>query len=656
MRTLWRGDRGDIRCPWWRPVALWRPLLFSAFVSTLLWRLPPAAAATFEPGAEPDPPTGAVPAVPEGLPDETDGIRWEFAPLSYSGNLSVDGRWQNFDSGARSRQGLTVGDIEFATYVWQPWFVQLRFGLGLVLARETLQEAGATPRSSTSPSTTGRLNLSVFPMSRFPFSLRAEVGDSRVQGDTLGVDYRTQRFTLSQSYTPPSGSSHFNLLLDHGRRTTLDGVADAVTNLSGTASRQWDNQGLDFSAQHVVSDNGQTGARTRNSALTLHHNYNPTGSLQADSLASWNRSLLSAGEEAAAFDASTDIRQVSTFGSWRPRAGEWLHSEDAPLQLTGSARVVQNRQSFGDETGNQQAMNIAVGVSKDLTPAWRLSGSSSGTVIRTEGQADSHVVNASLGTTYAPQALALGEWRYAPSLSSSVGVSQGSRDGSRQTLGVNAAHAVSRPYPLGEHDSVSLSLSQSLGTTRESQQDGWSRQVVHSSSLSWQGYGGDASQSYASFSLSDSRTLDARRSRFQLANLQISRRTQLSRDASWSGNLTLQTSRNQDNAPTRDTPTASDVLESRASQRFYSGSLSFESRRVFGVPRLRFTAVLSLNNQQLDSRLPLDIDAPRELVTKSLEGRFDYAIGRLTTHLTSRWVEADGRRIASVFVRVQRHF
>ena len=656
MRIQRRVDREGFRRCLQRPECPWRALLTSIVAGLVFLRAFPAGAASFEPGADTDTTTGTLPVAPEVSPVDSDGIRWELAPLSYSGSLSLDGRWQNVGTGAKSRQGLTVGDVEFATYVWQPWFVQLRFGLGLVLSRETTQERGAPAHRSSSPTTTGRVNLSVFPMSRFPFSLRAEVGDSRVQGDTLGADYRTQRFTLSQAYTPVDGESHYNLLLDHGRRATLKAQDDTVTNLSGTVSRQWVDQNLDLSAQHVISESGRIGARTRNSALTLHHNYNPVGSLQSDSLASWNRSGLRSGEDAEAFDSSTDIRQVSTFAIWHPREGEWLYSEDAPLQLTGSARVVQTRQDSGDRSGDQQAMNVSLGVSKDLTPEWRLSGSTSVSLIRPEGQVGRRIANGNLGVAYVPRSVAFGEWRYAPSLSANAGVSRGSQEDGRQTLGAQAAHAVSRPIPMGENDNLSLSFSQSLAAAKDSQADEWARQVVHSSSLSWQGYGGVASQSYASLSLSDSRSMASNRSSFQLANLQVSRRTQLSRDASWSGNLTLQTSRNQDSSRAGAAPATTAAVDNQAAQRFYSGSLTFEDRRVFGVPRLRFTALLGLNSQQLESRTLGDIDAPREQITKSLEGRFDYAIGRLNTQLVSRWIEADGRRIASLFVRVQRQF
>jgi hypothetical protein len=629
----------------------------SALAGALLFRCPDAGAASFEPGSETDPGSAVPPAAAPEHSVDADEIRWEFAPLTYTGSLSLDGRWQHLHEGARSRQGLTVADIEFATHVWQPWFVQLRFGFGGVWARENLQEPGMAARHTSQPATTARVNLSVFPLSRFPFELRAEAGDSRVRGDAIGTDFRTRRLTLSQSYAPIDGETQYNLLFDHGRRTTLDGVRDVVTNLSGTASRQWDTHRLNLSAQHVTSRFSLTDSETRNSALTLQHHHHRNGSLQTDSLASWSRSDFSAGVAGGSFDATTEIRQLSTFGSWRPREGEWLYAEDAPLQLTTSARMVETEQTNDGQHRRLQGLNLALGVAKDLDPDWRLSGSTSGSVLQGDGLPSSHILNATVGANYAPQALPVGEWRYAPTAAASLGVNTSNQAENRQALVTQAGHSVSRAYALGDSDHVSLSLSQSLGATRDSTLEGWTRQMVHAGSVSWQGVGSESSQSYASLSLSDSRSLGARdRSSFQLINLQISRRTQLSRNASWSGNLTLQGSRSRDRSGGQAPSSIDDLHDVDASQNFYSGSLTYEHQRVFGLPRLRFTGLLSLNSQQLENRTLGDLDAPREFVSKSIEGRFDYSIGRLHTLMSTRWVETDKRRIASVFLRIQRRF
>ena len=626
-----------------------------ALAGVMLLRWPQALAASFEPGTDIDPPTGAVPAAVPTLA-EGQGIRWELAPVAVSGSVALDGRWLKFEDGTRSLQALTVGDIEFATYVWQPWFVQLRAGLGLVMARDTTRADGQPSRTTTSPSATGRLAVSVFPMSRFPFEMRAEITDSRVDGDALGTGYRANRFSLSQAYTPETGGDSYALHLDHSRRTTFDGIADEVTSLSGTAARRWDQHVLDVSALLVTNRRSDTGDSGRQGALTLHHNFNPTGSLQVDSLASLNQAHLEGGDGDTRFEVSTDIRQLSSFASWRPRAGEWLFDEQSPVSLSGSVRLVESNLSGSGEDRSQQALNVSVGVNQDLTRALRLSGSASATLVSTENEPRQHFGTVGAAVSYAPEVAPLGEWRYAPSVGANVNLNQSSQGGRQQTLGTQAAHSVSRSYGLGESDSLSLSLSQSLSVVRERDAAGAASQLTHSASLAWQGQYGPASQSYAALSFSDSRTRTLDRGSFQLANLQLSRRTQLSRDASWSGNLTVQASRSRSSATATSLPPGLSPSEENDTQLFYGGSLNFEHRRLWGVPRLRFTATLSLNSQQLESRSLGDIDAPRERVTHALEGRLDYSIGRLDTRLTSRWVEADGRRIASLFVRVQRHF
>ena len=74
------------------------------------------------------------------------------------------------------------------------------------------------------------------------------------------------------------------------------------------------------------------------------------------------------------------------------------------------------------------------------------------------------------------------------------------------------------------------------------------------------------------------------------------------------------------------------------------------------MPRLRFTTLLSVNSQQLESRQAGDIDAPVERISESLESRFDYSIGRLEARLSARLARVDGRKVAALFARVQRRY
>ncbi|MDH5331220.1 MAG: hypothetical protein OEW27_14855, partial [Aquincola sp.] len=150
-----RGSRG-----WALPLSL-----------ALAW--PGAQAAAYLPGAEADPPTGDVPVA---APSPTEPLRagdiaWNFGPWRTSGSIALDLRAVRFDSGDSTRQAALLFDIDTASYLWQPWFMQVRLGAGLIAATDTSHQSGGNPGSGSGNSVTGRAEVLVFPASRFPFSL-----------------------------------------------------------------------------------------------------------------------------------------------------------------------------------------------------------------------------------------------------------------------------------------------------------------------------------------------------------------------------------------------------------------------------------------------------------------------------------------------------
>lgn len=624
--------------------------------AALVLRSAGAGAAAFVPGPpDADQPTGAtgreepVQALPAGS-----GIRWELAPLRYAGTVSLDGRWLRLEDGSRTRQGLLFNDIEVASYVWQPWFVQLRAGLGLLATRDSSSSPGGEAIGSDSGALTGRFSVSVFPVSRFPFELRGEVSDSRVRGDTLGTDYRSHRLTMSQAWRPESGSDNYDLNLEYSRLNTGDGAEDTLTSLRGTALRQFDEHTFELSAQLSRNDRSHSDDASRITLVSGRHTFHPATALHVDTMASWNDVRLRSGAAADRFDGRSDVRQISSFATWRPREGEWLYSPDSPLYLTGSARVVDAGAETGQGEQRVRAMNASLGASQELTREWRLTGSVSGTVIEPDAAARSLSANANAGVSWSPQGLAFAQWHYTPTLGANAGTSRSSEAGARHTLGAQAAHGVSRSFMFGETDSLSLNLTQSAGALRESQTAEVARALAHSASLFWQGTGDGNSQSYVGLSASDSRSWAQESGHFQLINAQVTRRTQLSRHSSWSGALTWQASRSDTTQLDAFTGTLREA--SPGWQRFYSGTLGYENQLAFGVPRLRFTTLLSVNSQQLESRLAGDIDAPIERISESLESRLDYSIGRLESRLSARLARVDGRKVAALFARVQRRY
>lgn len=618
-----------------------------------------ASAAAYLPGgAEPDPPTGEVRTATASDAPAGQGLRmrWGLAPIRYSGTLSLDARWLRLEQGTTSRQGTLQNDIEFWTHIWQPWFIQLRAGTGVVVARNTLSGEGSGTNSgaSGSSSLTGRFAVSVFPASRFPFELRADASDSRTRGDFLGTDYRSKRVSLTQSYRPETGSDSYSLNLDWSRLNGSDGSEDTVRSVHASALRQFTTQSFELTGSRVENERTDTGESSRYDTLSARHNYHPSSELVVDTLATRNDVTLHSGAQTGLLGFGSDVRQLSSFATWRPRFGEAGSAQDSSLYFTGNVRLADARIDSGGDEQQVRSVNSALGVSLDLTREWRLAASLAGTLIEPDNGQSTRLGNANVLVNWTSQGVALGAWRYTPTAAANLGVARGGGVGQRYTVASQLGHGVARGVPLGQGHSLSLNLNQTLGLVEDSLNRSLSRTLGHSASLFWQGTSGAATQSFAGLSASDTRTYGEESGSFQLVNLQISRRTQLTRSASWSGHLTLQASRSE----LRQLDLVSGQVRAAGVgwQRFYSGTLNYENSRALGVPRLRYTLLVGANSQQFESRALGDIDAPRQRIGASVENRLDYAIGKLDARLSARVVRLESRNVASVFARVQRRY
>lgn len=617
-----------------------------------------AQAAAFLPGQnEPDPPTGEAPpaaAMPEAPLASGNGIRWQFAPWRWRGQLALDLRWMSSADGRRQQQAVTSGDVEFASYLWQPWFVQMRVGMGLLASRGDASGGDGPGSRDGGFDLTGRLHLSVFPSSRFPFELRADVGDSRSAGDTLGTQFRSYRLSLSQSYQPPKSSDTYSINLDTSRLSGSNGIGDSLAVLRASSAHLWSQQAVETSFAYSRNARSDTDDATRNLLLSAHHSWNPGAALSTDTLASWNDSQLTLTNGGDRSTVGAALLQLSTVASWRPRPGDWLYSESAPLSMAATVRLSEaSTRSSSSPSLRARTFSTAAGVAKELSPTWRVNGGFSFSRIEGGGGRSIDVSGASGALAWSPESVLLGEWRYAPSGSLNLAWNDAA-DGSRKNVGLQGAHNLSRSWPLGPTQSVSFNLSQAVGALHETPAGITSTGVSHAVGVFWQRSGEGNDQTVASLSLSDSRNRSQLRGAFQFANLQISQRQQVSRYSSWAANLTLQTSRSD--AEQLDPFTGDRLRLDNGWQRYTSGSLSFDSARVFGVPRLRFTGQLTLNSQQLERRSVGDIDAPLERTTESLEARLDYTVGRLDLRLSARAARIEGRRFAGLTARLQRRF
>jgi hypothetical protein len=575
-----------------------------------------AQAAAAEAGASPTPPGAAadtagaagtvpVPASAEE-PLQGDGIQWTLAPWRVGGTLSLDLRALRESGGGTNRAGLVLGDIDLASYIWQPWFVQVRLGLGWVGG--TTQGGGQGDNSGHSVALTGRAGITVFPASRFPFEMRADVGDSRTSGLSLGSEYRTKRLSLSQGWRPQVGATsvQFNAerssIESAGLTDTLSTYSAALQTLQG--KHQWE---LSLNgSQHERSDSDET---TRITTVNGRHGFTPSPGLQVETFANWNEVRLSAAGADSGSSSGSDVRQISNLLTWQLPRG---------AQVAGSARWVEARSLASDAQAPSQAINATLGGSMPLNDDWRIGLSGSANELRNAGA-----------------------------------VHDSSR-GDRKTAGAQFSHAATREVVLSPTSLLSLGLMQGLATLRESGNPEATNAIAHGASIGWQRAETDGARSFGSLSYNESRTLGTNTGKFEIVNLQWNQRTQLSRLASWSLNFTAQASRNESS----EVDPFTGVRHERQDcwQPYYSGGASFEHQRAFDVPRLRATVLFSAQSQPLVRRAAGDIDAERERVNASLEGRLDWSVGRLETRLATRVARVEGRTVAALQARAQRRF
>lgn len=617
-----------------------------------------AAAFLPEPAAG-DPPTGESPvlAAPTGAEPTAvagNGIRWEFAPWRWRGTAALDLRWLDTGQGRALRQAVTTGDVEFASYVWQPWFVQVRAGVGLVLAGGSASSADAGSTRERSLDLTGRLHVAVFPASRFPFEFRADLGDSRATGETLVTDYRTLRVSLSQSWQPLRSSDAYTVNLDHSRISASSGASDTLTVLRGSALKAWTDQTLEGAVS--FSDNrARNGAdSSRLGLVSLRHAWTPRPAVHTETLASWSESRLRSALGGRVLELGSGLVQLSSLATYRPRPGDWGHDERAPLSLAGALRLSESTARQGESRAQARALNLSVGFAKDLSRTWRSNGGLTWTRVEGGGGAAIDIASAQGALSWTPEALTFGGWRWVPTVSL-AGTLNDAPDGQRRTLSLQGSHGVSRSWALGTQQALSINLSQSAGALRETPTGLSSQGVAHGIGLYWQVLDGDgAGQSFASLSVSDSRNRAEADGRFRFVNVQLNRRSQLSRFASWSASATAQASRSD--IDQIDPFTGDRRRQDDGWQKFYSATLAFESQRFAGVPRLRFTLLASAHTQQLERRATGDIDAPLERSTESIEARLDHTVGRLDLRLSARAARIEGRNVAALVLRAQRRF
>jgi hypothetical protein len=531
--------------------------------------------------------------------------------------------------------------------------------------------------NSESVSGIGSINIGVFPTSRFPFNLYADVNDSRASGQLTDVDYRSHRFRVSQSYSPQFASERYFASYEQSTLRTIDtglgaGINQVPTDdvlqvLNLAASRSWEQNSLDgsVSVSRNEREEGNVIQRTRLDYANLQHLFLPGPSLSLNSNLSYTRTAIDApqpltlGLPLPGTDTSSDFTQLSSFATFRPPPGSLFYSESNRLLGTMTFRAFDFGNSVDGSSSRSQGATGSLGLNYTLSPQTQIYSTTQVAYFTGNIEASS-VAAQTFGATYTSDPIPLGRFVYTWGLggSETVGVVNGGpNDGFNHLTQAIVSQSFQRPIDLGPGlGALSFGFSQNLGYSFGSTAES-AGVLTNTLTGFWNSSGSGAAQSFVGFTASDARRSGEFAGYYQLVNFQANVQAAVSRWSNLQAGVTLQATRSKDegieNRP------FDPFIQAAAGewQTSYAVYAAYSHARAFGVPRLVYTGILQASSYDYDSRALGNVDAPLFKADWLFENRLEYRIGRLLLLGTVRLAEVQNRGTnLSVFVRAQPSF
>lgn len=560
-----------------------------------------------------------------------------FAPARWGGTLAVDHLEQRSGDAASRYSTAASMSLTAASYFWQPWFAQVRGNLTLLASDDrggANESAGAPDASSRALSLSGGGSVTIFPNSRFPFHATIDSTDSRATGDFTPSDFRSTRATVRQSWRDALGGENAAAGADFSRLDSRSFGRDTVFALDGRyqrATETWRGDAvLGWSRNRREAGEGADITR-----FFATHLYTPNPDLWVHSLASFTESDLHLATEGG--DLAQRVLQATSQAVWRPG---W----DERLAFTGGGRVLANGVERTGVRDDSSAVSGNAGFSFAARDDVTLQGSVTTTRLAADSGGTQLLAFESLGANYTPRPVDLAVASWSPSVAIQGAHESGAQEGPRHLASAQADQQFTKGLPLGASTSLNLVFAQGAGLVDDSVV-GRTTVLRYNGTVGVRADGQEGSDGYLGAGYGESRATGAIEERFRLANVQSSGQIRLGVYGLLTGNLTAQWIR-----------TLRETSGSRESARQLFGSVTYQHSRVFGVPRLRFLTTATFNQGLTESRLLGDAEAPRETVTRLVDSRFLYDIGRLELRIGMRLAQTDGRTDRQLYLRIARQF
>lgn len=559
-----------------------------------------------------------------------------FVPPRWGGGVSYELLSQRAsDEFSRYVNTATVS-LAAASYFWQPWFAQVRGNLVLLGALENgagKTEAPGERSQTRTLSVSGGGTATIFPASRFPFTATFDSSDSRASGEFAPSNYRSERLGLRQTWRSPLGETLYDASLDRSVLTSDSFGRDTILALNGGYLRTGEQHRFDSTIAWSRNRRSSGGDGSDLLRLSGRHSYRPSGELWVESLASFSGTDLAAQSSGENLSFTSRLSQLTTQGVWRPEAEE-------RLVVTGGARALVS--SAGSASTRTFSGNV--GASFALTEEATFTGTVNTNLLSQKNAPDVFTTFATLGATYVsrPVDLRLATWSFGTGAEGSF--QAGGAESGRYAAGAQADHQLSRNFTLGSASALNFLATQGAGVVEDSIR-GRTVSIRHSGSAALRVATSETSEAFIGANVGQSDSSGGIEDRFRLANVQASGQLRFGAFDFLSMNLTAQWTRSR-----------RDGAEAEESRQQLFGTIAYQHARLFGVPRLRFIASASFSDAFLDSRLLGNLEASRENVTRLIDQRLLYDIGRLELRLGMRIAKIEGRDDRQWYFRVNRQF
>ena len=558
-----------------------------------------------------------------------------FMPMNLSGSLNY--QYGYFSAGeSESETTSLTGNINASGYVWQPWFATTSLALNLGVSNTE-----TTTSSTDSTSSSGSIDLSVFPRSRFPFSLNYALSDSRIDSfsdatqATGESQYTVSRLTLRQLYegrgTRRSIGSRTSLWY-----STTDYDSRSIRTESESMGLQYQIRlvphNFSVSASRSTSNSSDSSLKPQTDVASVNHTYTPNTDLGVTNLATALKV-----DDGLGTNTST-ISQISSNFFWRP--------EHRSVNVNGGVRVSESETSSQGTGSDQKSLNTNLGVSYRLTRRLNMGASvalGSADSAGVQSLSTTQAVRLNYGSRQSQIAEFMYNWQWGVNASNSNSRSDDGTDEistSVKTAGMQLGHSANRRWVPGKSSSISLNLSQSGNVSKSSENDELSKGINHNAGLSWNRRSRSGAL-YGNLQASDSRTYGTQDTEFQHLNASISQDVMINRLSNFEGTLGYTESRQE---------TVSDIPGASSSNlsRFARANLSYRHDRPFGFYNMNFSSRLT-GSKVIDSINPETL--------WDWDNRLRYRLGLLDTLLSLRIIESAGGLVSkSLYFQASRTF